>query len=185
MEGEQHAVRANDDARAQGEISLDDSGRVLSFVLRTGKVRVKNIRYEAGELELTVNARIDPESLKEFAAGIGGLAGLGKRTDTLNNEIASAETEVIPRHAGKEAQSSKAAEVSAAAAVKNEVMSGNPAETASAVKSAGSIPGLKHAAHIRYICPKCKTPGAQPGDKVGAIVTCRRCGKAMRLTVKR
>ncbi len=38
---------------------------------------------------------------------------------------------------------------------------------------------------IRYQCPKCGTPGVQPPERLGAIVTCNKCGKAMRLTAKR
>lgn len=37
---------------------------------------------------------------------------------------------------------------------------------------------------IRFVCPKCKTPGVQPTNKLGSIITCK-CGKAMRLTLKR
>jgi hypothetical protein len=38
---------------------------------------------------------------------------------------------------------------------------------------------------IRYTCPKCKTQGMQAVDKVGAVVNCSNCGKAMRLVMKR
>lgn len=38
---------------------------------------------------------------------------------------------------------------------------------------------------IRYTCPKCKTQGMQAVDKVGTVVTCSNCGKAMRLIMKK
>lgn len=38
---------------------------------------------------------------------------------------------------------------------------------------------------IRYTCPKCKTQGMQAVDKVGTVVNCSNCGKAMRLVMKR
>ncbi|MDR2390644.1 MAG: hypothetical protein LBE84_03040 [Planctomycetota bacterium] len=38
---------------------------------------------------------------------------------------------------------------------------------------------------IRYTCPKCKTQGMQEVDKVGAVVNCSNCGKAMRLVMKK
>ena len=160
MEGEEEKSQAGDETREQNNMSQDDSGRMLSFVLRTGKVQVKNIRYEDGELILTMAAKVAPESLKEFSSRIEGLAGTGKPAvgkETLKDEIASGETEVIHRpDAGEDSPAAKPA-----------------------------MPGSRTVAHIRYLCPKCKTPGAQPGDKIGSIVTCRRCGKAMRLTVKR
>lgn len=38
---------------------------------------------------------------------------------------------------------------------------------------------------IRYTCPKCKTQGMQAVDKVGTVVNCTNCGKAMRLVMKK
>ncbi len=38
---------------------------------------------------------------------------------------------------------------------------------------------------IRYTCPKCKTQGMQAVDKVGTVVNCSNCGKAMRLVMKK
>ncbi len=38
---------------------------------------------------------------------------------------------------------------------------------------------------IRYTCPKCKTQGMQAVDKVGTVVHCSNCGKAMRLVMKK
>ncbi len=38
---------------------------------------------------------------------------------------------------------------------------------------------------IRYTCPKCRTQGMQAVDKVGTVVTCSNCGKAMRLVMKK
>lgn len=38
---------------------------------------------------------------------------------------------------------------------------------------------------VKFVCPKCKTPGAQETTKIGAVVTCSNCGKAMRLTLKK
>lgn len=38
---------------------------------------------------------------------------------------------------------------------------------------------------VKYICPRCKTPGMAVVDKVGQIVTCDECGKALRLTLKK
>jgi hypothetical protein len=46
-------------------------------------------------------------------------------------------------------------------------------------------PPAKPASMVKYVCPRCKTPGMQRGDKVGAVVTCETCGKAMRLTMKK
>lgn len=46
-------------------------------------------------------------------------------------------------------------------------------------------PPVTTATMVRYVCPKCKTAGMQDVSKVGTIVTCRKCGKAMRLTLKR
>jgi len=37
---------------------------------------------------------------------------------------------------------------------------------------------------IRFTCPRCSTVGVQSSDRVGAVVTCQTCGKAMRLTLK-
>ena len=37
---------------------------------------------------------------------------------------------------------------------------------------------------IRYTCPRCRQQGLQAVDKVGAVVTCSQCGKAMRLVMK-
>jgi ribosomal protein S27E len=38
---------------------------------------------------------------------------------------------------------------------------------------------------IRYTCPKCKNQGMQAVDKVGTVVHCANCGKAMRLVMKK
>ncbi len=38
---------------------------------------------------------------------------------------------------------------------------------------------------IRYTCPKCKTQGMPAVDKVGTVVNCSNCGKAMRLVMKK
>jgi hypothetical protein len=38
---------------------------------------------------------------------------------------------------------------------------------------------------IRYTCPRCKTQGMQAVDKVGTVVNCSNCGKAMRLVMKK
>ncbi len=38
---------------------------------------------------------------------------------------------------------------------------------------------------IRYTCPRCKTQGMQAVDKVGSVVNCSNCGKAMRLVMKK
>lgn len=37
---------------------------------------------------------------------------------------------------------------------------------------------------VRYVCPKCQTPGTQIADKIKDIITCTHCGRAMRLTIK-
>ena len=38
---------------------------------------------------------------------------------------------------------------------------------------------------IRYTGPTCKTQGMQAVDKVGTVVNCSNCGKAMRLVMKK
>ncbi len=38
---------------------------------------------------------------------------------------------------------------------------------------------------IKYVCPKCHTPGQQEMDRLGSVVTCANCGRAMRLTMRR
>lgn len=38
---------------------------------------------------------------------------------------------------------------------------------------------------IKYVCPKCHTPGQQDIDRLGSVVTCSNCGRAMRLTMKK
>lgn len=47
------------------------------------------------------------------------------------------------------------------------------------------IPELPKAVRVRYKCPKCGTEGTQDADKIANIVTCRKCGRAMRLTIKK
>ncbi|GHT00871.1 hypothetical protein FACS1894108_13910 [Planctomycetales bacterium] len=37
---------------------------------------------------------------------------------------------------------------------------------------------------VRYVCPRCQTPGVQDADKIKNIITCKNCGRAMRLTIK-
>lgn len=48
-----------------------------------------------------------------------------------------------------------------------------------------SAPGGGTTVLIRYTCPKCKTQGMQAVDKVGTVVNCSNCGKAMRLVMKK
>lgn len=48
---------------------------------------------------------------------------------------------------------------------------------------AGAAPRGK--SKIKYVCPKCHTPGQQEIDRLGSVVTCANCGRAMRLTMRR
>lgn len=54
-----------------------------------------------------------------------------------------------------------------------------PLEKPEAVPEAAKPSGF-----IRYTCNRCGTPGQQNADKIGTIVTCSSCGKAMRLTLR-
>lgn len=72
---------------------------------------------------------------------------------------------------------------------------GKSEESKSSASSRRSAPGAssdeekvgqgKTTVLVRYTCPKCKTQGMQSVDKVGMVVTCSNCGKAMRLVMKK
>lgn len=47
------------------------------------------------------------------------------------------------------------------------------------------LPERKTPPRIKYVCPKCHTPGQQDADRLGSVVTCANCGRAMRLTMKK
>lgn len=46
-------------------------------------------------------------------------------------------------------------------------------------------PERKGPPRIKYVCPKCRTPGQQDAERLGSVVTCANCGRAMRLTMKK
>ena len=65
---------------------------------------------------------------------------------------------------------------------------GTTGESRRTVDMAGSLPPLperKTPPRIKYVCPKCHTPGQQDADRLGSVVTCANCGRAMRLTMKK
>lgn len=62
-----------------------------------------------------------------------------------------------------------------------------PVERMDAPKKPAAPPKPKNETSglVKYVCPRCKTPGMAVVDKVGQIVTCDECGKALRLTLKK
>ncbi len=109
-----------------------------------------------------------------------------------HDETTRMDKDSLPAAAGREAPAGAASDELPAPAEQ-----GGPAESTGQPPKAtegkgGAIPRGKtgaaktgRAAYIRYVCPRCKTAGSQPAERMGAIITCRRCGKAMRLTLKR
>ncbi|MDR0868005.1 MAG: hypothetical protein LBP75_05960 [Planctomycetota bacterium] len=59
----------------------------------------------------------------------------------------------------------------------------SPTSTAP-VSAAPSAPAANKPMRVRYVCPRCQTPGVQDADKIKNIITCKNCGRAMRLTIK-
>ena len=38
---------------------------------------------------------------------------------------------------------------------------------------------------VKFLCPRCHTPGSQPISNIGNIITCANCGRALKLNIKR
>ena len=38
---------------------------------------------------------------------------------------------------------------------------------------------------VKFLCPRCHTPGSQSVESIGNIITCRNCGRALKLNIKR
>ncbi len=38
---------------------------------------------------------------------------------------------------------------------------------------------------VKFLCPRCHTPGSQSIESIGNIITCKNCGRALKLNIKR